>query len=242
MYLDAALADDWDDEEQLPAPVEATPPVHRARARLRRPALLAGVTTLLAVAFMTFAYQPLGPGTVSAADQRLLLPGGVSPSATRVQTAEFRYRFQASTSYETLVYVRNDGPLPVTLAGIDQQASAGASPIARPVELRLLPLGSRAQLQTWEQAKPWRASVIDSGKQLALWVRWETSACPANRVLLGAGASASVRTVPLQWSVAGIPRRSALDLGYTVRFEVTPQTFSGQCDSVPGLPHFTPTP
>jgi len=238
MYLDAVLADDWDDEELQPAPEEAAP-AKRRTVRLPRPVLLAGVTMMLAIAFMTFAYQPLGPGTVSAADQRLLLPGDGNSATTRVQTAEFRYRFHASSSYETLVYVRNDGPLPVTLAGIDTEASAAAS-IARPVELRLLPPGSRVPLGDWDETQPWRESVIASGQQIALWVRWETSACPPNRPMLSANTSAAVRSIPLRWTVAGIPRRSALDLGYTVRFEVTPQTFSGQCQSVPGLPPFTP--
>lgn len=238
MYLDAALADDWDDEVEQPAPVEAGAP-RKTRGRLRRPVLLATGTALLAAALLAFSYQPLGPGTVSAADQRLLIPVADSP-ASHIQTAEFRYRFQAATSYETLVYVRNDGPLPVTLAGIDAQTATGPAPIVRPVELRLLPPGSRAPFGDWNETQPFQESVIASGQQLALWVRWQTSACPPNNVLLAENGSTTIGSIPLRWSVAGIPRRSALDLGYTVRFIVTPQTFSGQCQPAKGVTPLSP--
>jgi hypothetical protein len=233
MYLDAALADDYDDEVDQPAPVEAGRTRAR-RARLRRPALIAGATTLLAAVFLAVAYQPLGPGTFSAADARLLLEPPL-PATMNIVPAVFHYRLHADTSYETLVSVRNDGPFPITLAGIDEVAASGNTPLVRPVELRLLPPGSRSAFGDWDEAEPWHDTTIASGQQVNLWVRWESAACPPRDVLLQANASASVRSLPLRWSVAGIPRRTALDLGYTVRFEVTPQTFTAQCYAPHGV-------
>jgi hypothetical protein len=108
------------------------------------------------------------------------------------------------------------------------------------VELRLLPPGSRAPFGDWNETQPFQESVIASGQQLALWVRWQTSACPPNNVLLAENGSTTIGSIPLRWSVAGIPRRSALDLGYTVRFIVTPQTFSGQCQPAKGVTPLSP--
>lgn len=236
MYVDAALAEDFDEEADQPTPVEAghprLPGAPPRPPRIRRPAIIAGATAVLAVAFLAVAYQPLGPGTVSAADTRLMMPPE-APAAANIQPAIFRYRLHADTSYETLVSVRNDGPFPITLTGIDPNAAAGNTPLVRPVELRLLP-HDHATLGNWSEAQPWQDTTIESGQQISLWVRWEAPACPPRDVLLAANASASVSSLPLRWSVAGIPRRSALDLGYAVRFEVTPQTFSAQCSAPHG--------
>jgi hypothetical protein len=226
MYVDAALAEDIGEDDD-PAPTDLRPAEPQRRPRRRRAALLAA-TALVAVAMSALTYQPLGPGSVIAANQHLLVDATQLPPTHGVDSSQFRYRFQAATSYETMVSVRNDGPLPVVLEGIDGEVASGTT-LARPAELRLLPPGSLSAFNDWGASQPWQQTVIGSGQQLTLWIRWETSPCPPQGALLGTSASASVSSLPLRWSVAGIPRRSVLDLGYTVRFEVTPQTWARQC-------------
>jgi hypothetical protein len=48
------------------------------------------------------------------------------------------------------------------------------------------------------------------------------------RIHLRAGVARS--SIPLQWSILGIPRTTTIELGYTVAFEVTPEDFATECE------------
>jgi hypothetical protein len=183
------------------------------------------------VGAMAFLYQPLALGSISGLDEHLLIDTRTPAPGTDGDLPIHEYRFHASTSYHTLFSVRNLGPLPVTILGIDSHEVPTMIPFVGPVELRLgSPKNDPGGTVGWSSAAPLLHATVASGSDLALWIRWEIGPCDADHTQpYLADSGIALDSIPLQWSVLGIPRTTRIALPYVVAFEVTAEGFDTQC-------------
>jgi len=172
---------------------------------------------------LALTYQPLVAGSVRGADQHLLI-GTRSAEADDGSTVSiYEYRFHAYTSYYTLVSLRNQGPLAVMVLGIDIGAVLPPNASIRPAELlnassaddpsSEVPVASARRLE---------AAVVEPNAELLVWIRWEIGACDPAGTPPGPNIGWAHSSIPVRWSVMGVPRTSEIELGYTVSFETTP--------------------
>jgi len=191
-------------------------------------ALLVLVAVVWAVAFW---YQPLVLGSVGGHDEHLLIDTRTPSPDTGEDFLIFEYRFHAGASYYTLMSVRNSGPLPVKVLGVDTSAALPTTPSIEPVEL----------LNGWTKddphgtidvaaATPFTEAVVAPGSEVVLWIRWEIGPCdPKVPVPYGVDSGVARSSIPLRWSIFGISRTTVIALAYTVAFQVTPEDLATEC-------------
>lgn len=203
---------------------------------MRKPWLAAiAVGALAAVgAGLLLTYQPLATGSATGHDEDLLI--GVEPMTTEGggEFPVYEYRYKAATSYYTLFSVRNDGPLPVRILGLDSDKVHRLTPFIGPAELLL---GSAPDdpdgVIDWKETTPLDESTIEPHSQLVLWVRWEIGPCADEAPSYAPGSGIGPPAwIPLRWSVLGISRTSNVDLGYQMMFQF-PSGSAGIDCSVP---------
>jgi hypothetical protein len=181
---------------------------------------------------MVFTYQPLAQGSVSGYDEDLLIEAHPASPDAGFPMPQYRYRFHASTSYQTVLSLRNEGPLAVTVQGLDPKGIGATRPSVEPVELRYG--SSKADpysVVPWESAAPFAGAVVEPNAELTLWIRWAIGPCePAGVPSYMANSGVARSWVPIRWSIFGVPRSTNVDLGYGVSFEVTPEDFATECE------------
>jgi hypothetical protein len=198
-----------------------------------RPRRLAGVIlfTLMALAVAgAFTYQPFATGSISAFDDRLLLDAGSVSPETSEAIPQVRYEFHASTSYYTTLSLRNRGPLAVIVLGINTDGALDVNPFVHPVELLTPSATEPYGVDGPESTTPLTAEAVEPNAEITLWIRWEIGPCEPPGVPAYMADSAVARSsIPLRWSVLGIPRSTTVELGYSVSFEVTPESLATEC-------------
>jgi len=167
-------------------------------------------------------YQPLVPGSVTGRDENLLI--GIEPMSPESgdEIFVYQYRYLYDTSYYSVFSVRNDGPLPVRILGIDSDAVPELTPFIGPAELLLgSPPDDPNGVIDWEESAPLNQPVLEPGSQLVMWIRWDIGPCAegAASYMPGSGIGPP-GWIPLRWSVLGIPRTSKVDLGYEMMFQL----------------------
>jgi hypothetical protein len=193
---------------------------------------LFGVLLLLVAVFGAAVVwsQPLVNGSVSAHDEHLFIDSRPMSSESGVETPIFEYEYRANTSYYTVFSVRNQGPLPVTIIGLDPYVKSMNSSVG-PADLLAessnddpygtLGAGSATKLDP---------TIVKPGAELNLWIRWRIGACgPDGTPHFGANSGVALSSIPLSWSVLGFPRTSTFDLPYVVAFQVTQDRVSTEC-------------
>jgi hypothetical protein len=196
---------------------------------------IVGIVILVLVAIagtVAFVYEPLAVGSVSGRDDRLLINTRPISTDGDDDSVVYTYQFHAGTSYYTLFSVRNEGPLAITINGIDPNAVMPMSPTVGPADLRF---GSSREdpfgMVAWDAARPFARTVVEPATDLALWIRWEIGPCSVGETMPYMVNSGIVRSsIPLSWSVLSLPRTTDVDLGYTVAFEVRPAGLATQCE------------
>jgi hypothetical protein len=191
-------------------------------------AVLVLVAVVWAVAFW---YQPLVLGSVGGHDDHLLIDARTPPPNTGEDFLIYEYRFHAGASYYTLMSVRNTGPLPVKVLGVDTSAALPMTPSIEPVELLN---GSRKDdpfgTIDLAAATPLTELVVAPGSEVALWIHWEIGPCdPKAPVPYSVDSGVARSTIPLRWSLLGISRTTVMELAYTVAFQVTPEDLATEC-------------
>jgi hypothetical protein len=192
-----------------------------------------GILVLAAIAgTAAFAYEPLTVGSVSGSDDRLLIDTRPVSTDGDDDSVVYTYQFHAGTSYYTLASVRNEGPLSITINGIDPNAVLPMSPTVGPAELRFgSPREDPHSTVAWDSARPFAETVVEPNTDLTMWIRWEIGPCSAGENMPYMANSGITRaSIPLSWSILGFPRTTDVDLGYIVAFEVTPAGLATQCE------------
>ena len=184
------------------------------------------------VGVVAFVYQPLVPGSVAGYDDHLLIEAHPVSPETGYSTPQYRYRFHANTSYYTVFSLRNQGPIALTVLGIDPGGILAMIPSIEPVELRY---GSSRDdpfgVVAWKSAAPFAQAVVEPNAELTLWIRWRIGPCePSGLRPYMANSGVARDSIPLRWSILGLPHYTTVDLGYTVAFEVTPKDFATECE------------
>jgi hypothetical protein len=195
-------------------------------------AVLIVIAALGIAIFVVAIYNPVATGQVGAHDNHLLMEIG------RDETADpgwemYVYEFHANTSYYTAFSVRNEGPIAVTVLGLDRSRNVELVPYADPVELRLgTPAGESGGLTEWQASRPLTQTILQPGKELSLWVRWEIGPCaPDEPTPHEADYFLARQSVPLRWSILGVARTTSIKLDYTVAFAVTEKNVRTQCEA-----------
>lgn len=220
-----------------PTSTSATTQAPRAVTR-RVAATLAvlGVAAIVGAGALAFVYQPLVPGSATSADSHLLISATETDLGNGEQVPLYTYRYQTDTSYYTLFSMRNEGPLAVTVLGLDTSKVAALIPFVGPVELRLGSTNEGHGMTEWASAPTLHAAAVEPGAELWLWVRWDIGTCDANGMLpLAPGTGIGPPTwIPLRWSVLGIPRTTNVDLNYQVMFQL-PQGDPRACSTASAI-------
>lgn len=175
--------------------------------------LLLGLLGLGGVVVMTF--DPWRGGQITGAPGALEDPlEGLGPA--------FRFRYAGWSAYTTLASVSNQGPVAFTLVGLaDADASATEQGLLRPTALYVaggphggvdIPRASAVEVVPF---------TVRPGEVYALWVDWSVlRPCTGGRPGLADGESVDAGPgLPIQWTLAALPRTSTVDIGYRVVVE-----------------------
>ena len=180
------------------------------------PLVLVGAIAIVVVAWALLA-MPLVAGSTYAPDPVGLLATETTDDANGGEArTRYVYRHELGATVLTLTTIRNDGPIAITLLGL------GDPPLD--ADQTALVWAGRLLAGTWpdmvgpEDAVPLEAMVIDPGATQAVWIVWRSgSYCPPGAAwpyLPDSGIIVS--SMPLRWSILGVPRTSTIDLQYDV--------------------------
>jgi hypothetical protein len=194
--------------------IERSPP-RRRRGRSAAVVLAIVLAIVLAVTgYVAVTFDPLRTGSVSGTDPSGLLAtiedhdGGVL----------HLYKYAPGVSFLTLASIRNDGPIAITLLGLEAApANAPDNALIWPDTLLLLPDGPGTVGP--DESVPFAAVAIEPGRDRAVWIRWRvgTSCVPGQDPPYPpeSGVGLGPR-IPFRWSILWVQRTSEIDLGYSV--------------------------
>jgi hypothetical protein len=188
------------------------------------------VALIVSATFVGLTYQPLVTGSAIGADDQLLIsdsPAADGPNEIPLYT----YRYRASASYHTFFSLRNDGPIQVAISGLDEGRLPALIPRLGPAELLVASTDTGKTFAEWALARPLDQATVAPGEELWLWVRWEIGPCNADGsipLLAGSGVGPPP-TIPLRWSLLGIPRSSDVELGYQILFQLPDTDVTSVC-------------
>jgi hypothetical protein len=166
--------------------------------------VVVGVAALLVATVAVYAlliHNPLKPGNDFAVDSTNLHPSG-----------DF-FVYAPDTDYYVMTTMRNSGPLPISVNGVETNTYAGYVG-AYVVGLRLAHgVSDTMNLATLADSEPFQPVDLGPGELLAVWVQYRTGPCFIDGSLpYPPGTGTGFSDLGIQWSLYGFPRVSSVPL------------------------------